>query len=140
LIRAAFRGSSIFERHSLRRFAARVDRSHRRDLIAHRTRSDDRSYGRDVGDRSSGRDIDHVDRVAHDMSACHGRHAATLLLKRNSTEDAREALMMLLDFLLGSSIDDIAASRRSSSRAHVEEALRSVLLEYGFTASQERRS
>jgi hypothetical protein len=74
------------------------------------------------------------------MSAFHRRHAAVLRLKRKSDEDTRDALLMLLDFLLGSSIDDIAASRRSFSRAHVEEALRSVLLEYGFAASRERRS
>jgi len=74
------------------------------------------------------------------MSAFNGRHASALHLKREGAEDEREALMMLLDFLLGSSIDDIAAVRRSYSRAHVEDALRSVLLEYGFTASEERRS
>lgn len=47
---------------------------------------------------------------------------------------------MLLDFLLGSSIDDVAAARRVPSRGIVEDALRRTLLKYGFTAKQDPES
>jgi hypothetical protein len=45
----------------------------------------------------------------------------------------------LLDFLLGSSIDEIATARRVDSRGIVEDALRLVLLKYGFKAGQEAK-
>jgi hypothetical protein len=126
LIRAAFRGSSIFERHSLWRFAARVNRSHcrthaRRDTNA---RGDDhRAYGDDHG-------------AIDGMSIRHRQHSPALHLSTETPVDEREALLMLLDFLLGSSIDDIATARRVESRGFVEDALRRTLLKYGFTAKQ----
>lgn len=151
MIRAAIRGSSIFERHSLWRFAAHAYRSHRRNRTARLTHIRDRSDRRRVDDRSGGRNVDdgthdhHVNGFdgrydVHDMSAFDGHRTSVLHLKRNAADDERDALMMLLDFLLGSSIDDIAAARPTRSRADVEEALRTVLLEYGFTASRERRA
>jgi hypothetical protein len=126
LIRAAFRGSSIFERHSLWRVAARVNRSHRRTLARRDTsaRGDDHgAYGDDHG-------------AIDGMSTRHGQHSPALHLSRDAADDERDALLMLLDFLLGSSIDDIATSRRVPSRTIVEDALRLTLLKYGFTAKR----
>jgi hypothetical protein len=51
-------------------------------------------------------------------------------------EAEREALLILLDFLLGSSIDEIATTRRVVSRGSIEDALRLVLLRHGFTAAR----
>jgi hypothetical protein len=68
------------------------------------------------------------------MSAFVGHRPAALPLKRDIADDRREALLIVLDFLMGSSIDDIAAARRATSRDVVEDALRAVMLEYGFNA------
>lgn len=145
MIRAARRGFSIFERHSLRRFAARVIRSHRRDHARHRAsrrfkfgdvaRYDDRRrrarYDDDY-DESAGR-------LASDMSdVLNGLSASALHLRRTAADDEREALLIVLDFLMGSSIDDIATARRGASRSVVENALRVVMLKYGFRAWQEQ--
>jgi hypothetical protein len=70
------------------------------------------------------------------MSARHGQHSAALHLSLDTPDDERDALLMLLDFLLGSSIDDIASARGVPSRGFVEDALRLTLLKYGFTAKQ----
>lgn len=67
------------------------------------------------------------------MSAFDGHPASVLHLKRNAANQP-EALLIVLDFLMGWSIDDIAAARRATSRDVVEDALRAVMLEYGFTA------
>ena len=138
MIRAAFCGSSIFERHSLRRFAARVNRSHRRTCtrVCTGVRYDGPCTDKHHDDRcpyasSDDRGLRHGN---HDMSAFDRNPAAVLHLKRNATADEPEALLIVLDFLMGSSIDDIAAARRAASRDVVEDALRAVMLEYGFTA------
>jgi hypothetical protein len=68
------------------------------------------------------------------------RRASALHLNLDTVGDEREALLILLDFLLGSSIDDIATARRVPSRGTVEDALRVVLLRHGFTAGQEAES
>ena len=62
--------------------------------------------------------------------------AAGLHLKLDTIGDEREALLILLDFLLGSSIDEIASARHVRSRNIVEDGLRLVLLKYGFKAAQ----
>jgi hypothetical protein len=74
------------------------------------------------------------------MSGNDGQHASALRLKRSTLDDERDALLIVLDFLMGSSIDDIATARRGTSRLAVEDALRVVMLKYGFRAWKERES
>jgi hypothetical protein len=136
LIRAARRGFSIFERHSLRRFAARVVRSHRRNHDRHRACIRDRAGydGRYRHARYDGRVISGLPDFVGNV------HPALHLRRTNDDDDEREALLIVLDFLMGSSIDDIATARRAVSRSVVEDALRVVMLKYGFRAWQERES
>jgi hypothetical protein len=68
-----------------------------------------------------------------------GLSASALHLRRTADDDdEREALLIVLDFLMGWSIDDIATARRGASRSVVEDALRVVMLKYGFRAWQEQ--
>jgi hypothetical protein len=69
------------------------------------------------------------------MPARHVRITTTLHVNHHTADGEREALLILLDFLLGSSIDEIAAMRRVDSRCTIEDALRLVLLTHGFTAA-----
>jgi hypothetical protein len=144
LIRAAPRGFSIFERHSLRRFAARVIRSHRRDHARHRASrrlglGDVARYGDRRRRARYDDDDESAGRLATGMSdVLNGLSASALHLRRVAADDEREALLIVLDFLMGSSIDDIATARRGASRSVVENALRVVMLKYGFKASQEQ--
>jgi hypothetical protein len=77
-----------------------------------------------------------ADRARHArVPARHLRHTTHVRLKPGTIGDEREALLILLDFLLGSSIDEIATTHRVDSRSAIEDALRLVLLRHGFTAA-----
>lgn len=49
-----------------------------------------------------------------------------------------DPLLVLLDFLVGDSVETIARKNRLPNE-HVEQALRSALSSYGFSAERERR-